>query len=214
MSLAELIFTLSIFHTQRWRTVYFQQFLRYVRLCDFPNQMIMQYSSGWQTLLEQYKRDENVRTLLQAMHDAFDFAHHEDIVTLKSIKPRSDQARTLALMLGDVCSCCDFIQSYAKDSQFCTSPSSCLIGSHKHLFLGKRTLKNIGGGPDEKIKRLSNVLVEHRTAFLNQATISTEITVFEILDNVGNISTQLQDLLRKVSDAGRWSLMASGLPIR
>ena len=56
------------------------------------------------------------------MHDAFDFAHHED--TLKSIKPQSEQARILTLILQDVCSCCDFIQSYALDSQFCTSSSS------------------------------------------------------------------------------------------
>jgi len=51
------------------------------------------------------------------MHDAFDFAHHED--TLKSIKPDSKQAEILTLMLQDVCSCGDFIQSYTKDSQFC-----------------------------------------------------------------------------------------------
>ena len=51
------------------------------------------------------------------MHDAFDFAHHED--TLKSIKPDSKQAEILTLMLCDVCSCSDFIQSYAKDEQFC-----------------------------------------------------------------------------------------------
>ena len=81
----------------------------------------MLYSPGWQTLLEQYQRDDNVQTLLRAIQEAFDFAHHED--TLKSIKPGSQQAKTLTLMLQDVCSCCDFIHEYAKDSQFCTSPS-------------------------------------------------------------------------------------------
>ena len=81
--------------------------------------MVILHCSGWQTLLEQYQRDENVQTLLRAMHDAFDFTHHDD--TLKSIKPQSEQARTFTLMLQDVCSCCDFIQSYAKDPQFCTS---------------------------------------------------------------------------------------------
>ncbi len=72
---------------------------------------------GCQTLLEQYERDDNVLTLLGAMHDAFDFAHHED--TLKFIKPNSKQAKILTLMLQDVCNCGDFIQSYAKDPQFC-----------------------------------------------------------------------------------------------
>jgi hypothetical protein len=71
--------------------------------------------------MEQYEHDDNVQSLFESMHDAFNFAHHED--TLKSIKPKSEQARILTLMLEDVCSCCDFIQSYAKDSQLCTSSS-------------------------------------------------------------------------------------------
>jgi hypothetical protein len=71
------------------------------------------------------------------------------------------------------------------------------------LFSGKRTLKNIDGGPEEKIKELSDVLVKRRTAFLVQATISTEITAFQILDNVANISTQLEYLSSQISVAGR-----------
>jgi hypothetical protein len=63
------------------------------------------------------------------------------------------------------------------------------------LFSGKGKLKNIGGGPEKKTKELSDVLVKRRTA-LDQATISTEITTFQILDDVAKIST-------KVSDAGR-----------
>jgi len=115
------------------------------------------------------------------MHDAFDFAHHE--VTLKSIKPQSEQARIITLMLQYACTCCDFIQSYTKDSQF-----------------WKRTLKNIGGGAEEKDKELTDVLVKLRKAFLDQATISTEIAVFQILDDLANISTELQYLTSQVSD--------------
>jgi hypothetical protein len=73
------------------------------------------------------------------------------------------------------------------------------------LFSGKRTLKNIGGGADEKIKALSEVLVKLRKAFMDQATISTEITAFQILrrlDNVANMSTRLEYLSSQVSDAG------------
>jgi hypothetical protein len=135
------------------------------------------------------------------MHDAFDFAHHED--TLKSIKPQSEQARIITLMLQDVCSCCDFIQSYAKDSQFCTSSSYASLAFVNMLFSGKRTLKNIGGGPEKKIKELSDVFVKRRNAFLHQATLSTEITAFQILDDVVKISTQLQYLSSQVSDAGK-----------
>ena len=61
------------------------------------------------------------------------------------------------------------------------------------LFSGKRTLKNIDGGPVDKIKELSDVLVKRRKAFLDQATISTEITAFQILDDVAKISTQISD---------------------
>jgi hypothetical protein len=81
----------------------------------------MLYSSGLQTLLEQYQHDSNVKTLLRAIHDAFNFTHHEDILFIKSIKPKSKQAKILTLMLQDVCSCSDFIQSYAKYPEFCTS---------------------------------------------------------------------------------------------
>ncbi len=139
------------------------------------------------------------------MHDAFDFTHHED--TLKSIKPQSEQARILTLMLQDVCSCCDFIQSYASDSEFCTLPSPASLAFVNVVFSGKRTLKNIGGGPEKKIKDLSDALIRRRRDFLDRAIISTEITVFQILDDLRKIPTL-------VSDAGRWSLMVPGLPIR
>ena len=73
----------------------------------------------------------------------------------------------------------------------------------KHVVSGKRALKNIRSGAEEKIKELSDVLVKRRKAFLDQATISTEITAFQILDDVANISTQLQNLSSRVSDVGR-----------
>ncbi|KAH9002381.1 hypothetical protein EDB86DRAFT_3074161 [Lactarius hatsudake] len=140
------------------------------------------------TLLEQFQRDDNVRTLLEAMHDAFDFAHHED--TLRSIKPESYQAQILTLMMQDVCSCCDFIQSYSKDSQF-----------------WRRALKNTGSGVAKDIEDLSVALVERRRAFLDQATI-TEMMVLQILDDTGiisakvnSISTQRQWVSGQVSDA-------------
>ena len=70
------------------------------------------------------------------------------------------------------------------------------------LFSGKRTLKNIGGVPEEKIKELSDVLIKRRMTFLDQATISTEITVFQILDEVANIPTQIQYPSSQVSAVG------------
>jgi hypothetical protein len=59
------------------------------------------------------------------------------------------------------------------------------------IYSGKRTLNNIDGGLEEKIKELSDVLIKRRNTFLGQATISTEITAFQILDDVTKLSTQL-----------------------
>ena len=62
------------------------------------------------------------------------------------------------------------------------------------LFSGKRALKNIVGGPEEKIKELSDVLVKRRKALLDRAIISTELTAFQIIDDVAKIATQISDV--------------------
>src|SRR6266699_1299103 len=120
------------------------------------------------------------------MHDALDFAHDKD--TLKSIK-----AQILTLMLKDVCASCKFIQSYAEDSQLCALSSPASLTFLNILFSVKRTLKNIGGVLDKKIKELSDALVERRRAFLDQAIISTQNSASQILDELEGISTQVLD---------------------
>ena len=78
--------------------------------------------SGCQTFLIQVQRDENIRALLDAIYDAFDFTQEAD--ALKDIAPHSKQGHILTLMLQHVCYCGDFIKSYAGDVQFCMSTSS------------------------------------------------------------------------------------------
>jgi hypothetical protein len=56
---------------------------------------------------------------VQTLHDVFDLAEVAD--SLRAIKPGSKQTEILLTMLKHVCNCGDFIQSYAKDTQFCTS---------------------------------------------------------------------------------------------
>ena len=70
-------------------------------------------------------------------------------------------------------------------------------------------LKNIGGRVEDKIQELSATLSKHHRAFLDQAVITTKITTFQILNDVGSItnkvngiSTQLQWVSCEVSDAG------------
>jgi hypothetical protein len=66
-----------------------------------------------QTLLLQLKRDDNVRTLLQAILDAFDFAKKADL--LRNMDPESAQPKILDEMLECVSECAKFIISYAED---------------------------------------------------------------------------------------------------
>ena len=70
-------------------------------------------------------------------------------------------------------------------------------------------LKNLGSGVEGKFQELSSALDEHRRAFLDHAVITTEITAFQILNDVGSISakvdgisTQLEWVSSQVSDAG------------
>jgi hypothetical protein len=66
----------------------------------------------FQTLLQQVQRDDNVRTLFQAIHEAFEFA--EDANALRNMKPDSRQARILEEMLQCVFEIGKFIELYAK----------------------------------------------------------------------------------------------------
>ena len=72
-----------------------------------------------------------------------------------------------------------------------------------------RMLKNLGSRVEDKFQELSSALDEHRRAFLDHAAITTEITAFQILNDMGSISakvdgiyTQLEWVSSQVSDAG------------
>ena len=125
------------------------------------------------------------------MHDAFDFTSHEE--TLKSIKPKSEQAEILTLMLRDVCSCSDFIHSYTKVKLFGTLSSHTSLAYLNVQSSGIRMLKNVGSGVEEKIQELSAAFDQHRRAFLDYAVITIETTAFEILNDVRSISAKLED---------------------
>ena len=83
-------------------------------------------------------------------------------------------------------------------------------------FIGKRTLVNLGSQVGKQIGDLRITLTELRKAFIDQAAITTEVTVLQILDDVGIVSarisgqidgvaTQLTWVSSQVSDAGMWS---------
>ena len=60
----------------------------------------------------------------------------------------------------------------------------------------------MGGGVAKDIEELSAALVEHRRAFLDHATIVMEIAAFQILDDVGILSTKVDRVSSQVSDVG------------
>jgi hypothetical protein len=66
-------------------------------------------------LPQQVERDDNVRTLLEAIRDAFEFSTEAD--ALGNIKPESLRAKILEDMLLRVYEFGKFIKSYANDVQ-------------------------------------------------------------------------------------------------
>ncbi len=60
-------------------------------------------------------------------------------------------------------------------------------------------LKNIGGRVNEQIEDFRVALLALRKAFLDEATITTEITALQILDDVGIISANVGIISSNVS---------------
>jgi hypothetical protein len=77
-------------------------------------------------------------------------------------------------------------------------------------FAGKRIFKN--GQGDSQIEDYRTTLFRLRDLFLNHSTVTTEITAFQILDDMGELSTQLDGIStqmkaisHEVLDAGAYS---------
>ncbi|KAI0258783.1 hypothetical protein BC834DRAFT_1036205, partial [Gloeopeniophorella convolvens] len=121
------------------------------------------------TLLAQVERDENVKALLAAIHDAFDLAH--DANSFDDHIRQSTQREILMAMLKHVCACGEFIQTYAKDTQF-----------------WGRLWKNAWRGVDGRIQDYCVKLTTLRDGFLRHAAVAVERTTFQILDSVGGLS--------------------------
>ena len=66
-------------------------------------------------MLHQFERDDNVRSLLKAIRDAFEIAKEAEV--LRNMEPASTQALILDEMLECVSECAEFILSYAKDGE-------------------------------------------------------------------------------------------------
>jgi hypothetical protein len=62
------------------------------------------------------------------------------------------------------------------------------------LFAGMRILKNAGGQADNQISDLCSTFVDLRRSFVEHASLTTEISVFQILDGVGVLSAKVSGI--------------------
>jgi crotonobetainyl-CoA:carnitine CoA-transferase CaiB-like acyl-CoA transferase len=60
---------------------------------------------------DQFQRDENAKTLLEAIREAFEFGNEADV--LRKIEPGSVPAKTLNRMLQCITDCANVIESSA-----------------------------------------------------------------------------------------------------
>ncbi|KAI0259563.1 hypothetical protein BC834DRAFT_612087 [Gloeopeniophorella convolvens] len=148
-------------------------------------------------IFAQVERDENVKALVLAIHDALDLAR--DASAFESSIQDSAQRDILMAMLTHACDCGEFIHTYAKDTQF-----------------WKRLWKNTGHEVDTRIQGHCSKLVALRDGFLRHATVTIEKTTFQIRDVVSGVSVQidrmssrldgisgqLESVLGEVADAG------------
>ncbi|KAH9480194.1 Vegetative incompatibility protein HET-E-1 [Psilocybe cubensis] len=127
-----------------------------------------------QALSQQLQRDENIKKLIESLRSSFDLVQSEDL--LKAITPNSNQALILKVMLRHIGLCSEFIQHYTEDKQFAT-----------------RLARNLFRGISKEVQDLCNTLASLRQDLLDNALISTQITVDKIQRNMDIIPKRLAD---------------------
>ena len=71
-------------------------------------------------------------------------------------------------------------------------------------FPGKRILKNTGSQVDAKIEDFRATLLKLHKAFVDEAAVVTEITVLQILDDVGIVSGRISRQLDGMAAQLKW----------
>ncbi|PPQ94613.1 hypothetical protein CVT25_011427 [Psilocybe cyanescens] len=132
-------------------------------------------SSIPKSLLAQFERDQNVLALVEAMRNTFDLTQAEDL--LKAIKPNSNQALILKVMLRHMKICSEVIKRYADDKEFM-----------------KRLMKSIIGGTAGEIQDLCETLGKLRQDLLDNAVISTQMVVERIQKSIEMLPKQISDM--------------------
>jgi hypothetical protein len=69
------------------------------------------------------------------------------------------------------------------------------------LFSATRTAKNITGRIDGKVEEYSATLARLRQEFIAHATVTTEVAVLKMQDDVGKVNAQLTEMSTQALDA-------------
>ena len=110
------------------------------------------------------------------MSDVFSFVH--DAEPLKAIRAHM---KAITLLIQQVTECGYFITEYTKQKSFCESlsTSKCTIPIvHVGIRVAKYTVSEI----DARIASYENKLQELKTAFLEQVTLRTGVTVVRMMN--------------------------------
>jgi hypothetical protein len=129
-----------------------------------------------QTLVHQFQRDENIRTFLKTIRNAFEIIVAD---ILKSIQPASKQAKLLDEMLQCVSKCAEFIESYAEG---CT----CQCDAYIRV--------------DETVEHYCTTLTRLRRS--SHMPLSPEAAVLQTWDDVRDVNTQLTEMLNQTLETG------------
>jgi hypothetical protein len=121
-----------------------------------------------------------------AIRDGFEFAKDAD--ALRNIIPESRQAKILEEMLQCVSEIGKFIELYAKHVQVGKSSWPLALLIVNMWFVGTRTWKNMLGQVDGEIEQYRTSLIRLRDDFLARATVTTEVAVLGMQDDVSNIT--------------------------
>ncbi|KAI0258821.1 hypothetical protein BC834DRAFT_962945, partial [Gloeopeniophorella convolvens] len=133
------------------------------------------------TFLVQIERDDNVRKLLQAIHDAFDLLDNAKF--LKNTVPNSKQTQVLLTMMRHICDCAYLIQTYARNERF-----------------RERLWKNLNKEVDGQIESYRSTLKDLEKEFLRHGVVNTEATVFQVRDSVQRISCRLEGIFSRLEE--------------
>ncbi|KAF9032757.1 hypothetical protein BJ165DRAFT_1357680, partial [Panaeolus papilionaceus] len=126
-----------------------------------------------EALLKQLENDQNICKLVDSMNSAFDLEPYE--AYLKDMHP--NQVRILKEMLQHVCTCSNFIQEYAKNPHF------------------SRFFKyGTSGKAEAQLKELNQTLQNLQKALLSNAVVSTQITAFQMHNNLGELVNEVESI--------------------